>query len=67
MSGAAASLAVVAAACSNVDQVICLQVQQSPEVGKLTSPLQNLLRFPARDEPGNASLTCALVLCYPGH
>lgn len=29
VSGAAASLAVAAAACSNVDQVICLQVQQS--------------------------------------
>ena len=30
VSGAAASLAVVAAACSNVDQVVCLQVQQLP-------------------------------------
>lgn len=29
VSGAAASLAVAAAAYSNVDQVICLQVQQS--------------------------------------
>lgn len=39
MSGAAASLAVVAAACPNVDQVICLQVQQSTKVGELASLL----------------------------
>ena len=32
VSGAAASLAVAAAACSNVDQVICLQVQQLARV-----------------------------------
>ena len=32
VSGAAASLAVAAAACSNVDQVICLQVQRLAKV-----------------------------------